>query len=128
MLYLVTGHEHFLKRYAALAESLKVHGANVDILPGGNIMTMLFFRILGWLGRFLFKSLIESYISGYARRSLGFKICSRALAEEINRRKPDFVLHFFSSFAPGGKVKAPYAMYLDGAVAQTPAASRLARP
>lgn len=115
---ILTGHAFFLRRYKALAPALAKHIGSADIVPSGNILELLPFRVLNRAARGPLALPIRKYLQSFDRKAEGYAIRSRQTERKLLPLAPDYVLHLFSSFAPVWTAKQRFGMYLDYTMAQ----------
>jgi glycogen synthase len=115
---ILTGDAFFWRRYKALAPALAKRVGKADILPSGNILELLPFRVLNRAARGPLTQPIQRYLRSFDRKADGYAIRSRQTERKLCPLAPDYVLHLFSSFAPVWTAKQRFGMYLDYTMAQ----------
>lgn len=114
----MSGDQHFLTRYAGLATALSKHFGDIHLVPSGNLMEQMSFRILNRASRGPLRRHFEGYMRALDRDAGAFVRRSRQTEAKLRSLQPDYTLHIFSSFAPTWSAPLRYGMYLDYTMAQ----------
>jgi glycogen synthase len=109
----LTGDAFFLRRHKGLASALSKRLGALDVVPSGNILELLPFRILSRVARGPFARPIQKYLQSFDRKGDGYAIRSCQTERKLLRLSPDYTLHLFSSFAPVWEARLRFGMYLD---------------
>ena len=118
MRLILTGDAFFCRRHKGLGPALAKRLGSADILPTGNILEILPFRVLNRAARGPLRQPIQSYLNSFDRKAKGYALRSQQTERKLRRLAPDYVLHLFSSFAPVWTNDQRFGMYLDFTMAQ----------